>query len=124
MKKYLSELHTKSPAHKKRFAMLSSGAVTLSIFAVWSAVNFGTYGKLAQSDVQSEKVSEVSPLESLRASVATSFEGILKTLGVLKENLNQFNNEVESVVVPVTDTSSNTQYTNLQSSQIEIYGGE
>jgi hypothetical protein len=38
MKKYLSELHTKPHHHKKRFALLASGIVTLSIFAVWSVV--------------------------------------------------------------------------------------
>ncbi len=38
MKKYLKELHQKPHHHKKRFALLASGIVTLSIFAVWSAV--------------------------------------------------------------------------------------
>ena len=40
MKKYLKELHTKPHHHKKRFALLASSIVTLSIFAVWSAVRF------------------------------------------------------------------------------------
>ncbi len=40
MKKYLSTLHERPHHHKKRFAFLASGIVTLSIFAVWSLVRF------------------------------------------------------------------------------------
>lgn len=41
MRKYLSELHTKPRHHKKRFAMIVSGVVTLAIFSIWSSVKFG-----------------------------------------------------------------------------------
>lgn len=40
MNKYISTLHTKSPSHKKRFALLTSAGVTLLIFTVWSLVKF------------------------------------------------------------------------------------
>lgn len=41
MKKYLSTLHQKPHHHKKRFALLASSLVTLSIFGIWSLVKFG-----------------------------------------------------------------------------------
>ena len=72
--RYLNELHTKSDEHKKRFAFLSAGAATLAIFGFWSLATFGT-----DTSVVVEESNEVSPLESLSASVTSSIDGLKKS---------------------------------------------
>lgn len=41
MDTYIRELKKKSPEHKKRFALIVSGSVTLIIFVTWMFVKFG-----------------------------------------------------------------------------------
>ncbi len=72
MKKYFRELHTKTPSHKKRFALLASGGVTLAIFAVWSFVRFGGEPQIAKDSTG--PVNLAATVES--SSVAGAFEGI------------------------------------------------
>ena len=123
MKKYLTTLHTKSDAHKKRFALLTSGSATLLIFALWSTVHFATYGSVTANHASESKVAEVSPFASLRANVATGLEGLSATFGSLKQNVVT---GVEQLQIPTSQTqeatSTEASYTQLQNGQIEIYG--
>jgi len=80
MRKYLAELHTKPAHHKKRFAFLVSGGVTLVMFSIWMLATFGNGGTLAQEE---KSQNEVSPLESIMAGVGESFEGIRGSFGEL-----------------------------------------
>jgi len=89
---YLSELHRKPDRHKKRFALLASGTITLIIFGVWSMVNFGTgLGVTADSRQSSgaevAESSGISPFESLRLNLAASIEGLRSNLKGLKAGL-------------------------------------
>ena len=73
MDRYLAKLHKKPDHHKKRFALLASGTITLFIFGVWSLATFGVSG--ISEKVVVEK-NEVSPFESLRMSLGSSFEAL------------------------------------------------
>ncbi|MEK7175863.1 MAG: hypothetical protein AAB695_00620 [Patescibacteria group bacterium] len=64
MRKYLATLHKRPPHHKKRFALLTSGAFTLLIFAIWVLVNFGQGEATPAAAEKSLEV--VSPLESIK----------------------------------------------------------
>lgn len=80
MRKYIKTLYSRPDHHKKQFALLASATVTLFIFGVWSLVNFGGGGVVAQSEsegqVASIESSEISPFGSLRMSVAASLASI------------------------------------------------
>lgn len=78
MRKYLATLHQRPPEHKKRFALLVSGGVTLLIFGIWSLASFGVPDRTVARDE-----SEVTPLSSLKASVSTA----LKVLRSDRDNL-------------------------------------
>ena len=93
MRKYLSTLHQRSDNHKRRFALLSSGIVTLFIFGVWSLVNFGTTGgTLAENQIDTnssgQEESQVSPFQSFRDSVASSFEAFRGSFTNIRSSLN------------------------------------
>ena len=85
MRKYLATLHTKPDHHKKRFAFLASATITLFIFAVWSLVNFGTKSEVVAEETRE---TEVSPLESFSASIASSFQAIRDSFMELKGGVN------------------------------------
>lgn len=91
MRKYLATLHEKPEHHKKRFALLTSGVVTLFIFGVWSLVNFGlSEGGILARDTeenQTGRVAEVSPLGSLRMSLAATFSAFRGTVEEMKDSL-------------------------------------
>lgn len=92
MKRYLAELQKKPDRYKKRFAFLVSGVVTLFIFGSWSLAVFGTSGsKIADSEnagIASAKTNkEISPFQSVRINLATSFEAIRNSFGELKTSL-------------------------------------
>lgn len=90
MKKYLAELHTKPPHHKKRFAFAVSGLVTLIIFSFWTLATFGTGGTLAQNnEVEKASPNEVSPFQSIKMGAAASIEGIKSTFSGLKNGLSE-----------------------------------
>ena len=94
MRKYLSTLHQRPDHHKRRFALLTSGAITLFIFTVWSFVNFGTLGTESQAVALSE-TNEVSPFQSLRESLASSFEAFRDTAVEIKDVLKTVDIEVK-----------------------------
>ncbi|OHA91201.1 MAG: hypothetical protein A2758_01875 [Candidatus Zambryskibacteria bacterium RIFCSPHIGHO2_01_FULL_49_18] len=90
MRTYLSTLHKRSPAHKKRFAMLTSGGFTLLIFAVWAMVTFPPSG-LADPTAQMSggnvaKVNDANPFGSLMRGLEASFENLKESFGELKNN--------------------------------------
>lgn len=92
MRHYLATLHTKPDHHKKRFAFLVSAGVTLTMFTVWSLVTFGTGGTLAQNDPSttlgaSNSQIEVSPFESFREGLASSFDAMKESFEDLFLNI-------------------------------------
>ena len=93
MKKYLATLHQKSDSHKKRFALLTSGVVTLFIFSFWSLANFGVSGESDSTVVAKVDDSEVSPLESIRTNLATSIEALRNSFGEIKDGVGGVNLE-------------------------------
>ncbi len=80
MKRYLATLHTKSDHHKRRFALLASGSVTLLIFGIWSLATFGMNGAVVAKTEQ-----EVSPFQSLQMNLAASFEVLGNNFKELKD---------------------------------------
>ena len=82
MRKYLAELHKKPDHHKRQFALLASGTITLFIFGIWSIATFGINTKII-----AETENEVSPFQSLRMSMAASFEALRGNFGELRSGL-------------------------------------
>lgn len=82
MRKYLAELHKKPDHHKRQFALLASGTITLFIFGIWSIATFGINTKII-----AEAENEVSPFQSLRMNVAASLEALRGNFGELKSGL-------------------------------------
>lgn len=82
MRKYLATLHTKPDHHKKRFAFLVSGGVTLFLFMIWTLVTFGEGGTLAQT-VEENNNNEVSPFESISAGAGESVHGLQENFKAL-----------------------------------------
>ena len=101
MNKYLAELHKKPDHHKKQFALLASGTITLFIFGVWSLATFGINREvIAKSDggiVAASKVaeSEVGPFQSFRSNLASSLDAIKSNFGELKRSFESVNFETE-----------------------------
>lgn len=100
MEKYFAELHKKSDHHKQQFAFLASGTITLFIFGVWALATFGMNGgTIAKNDntsiVSSGVASEVTPFQSFRSNVASSFEAIQRNLVELKRGFETVNLEAE-----------------------------
>ena len=97
MRKYLTELHKKSDRHKKRFAFLASGTITLFIFGVWSLAVFSPKADQPLSGGENNRlsVSEVSPFQSIRMNLAASLEAIGDSFGELKAGLETMDFEAE-----------------------------
>ena len=76
MRQYLSTLHTRSDSHKKNFALLVSGGFTLSMFAIWTFVNFGQTVVEEQPVPTLASTQEVGPFESLLSSVSSAWDGL------------------------------------------------
>jgi hypothetical protein len=55
MHRYFETLHEKSDTHKKRFALVVAGSISLFIFTIWSFVNFGSGATLAQDESQERR---------------------------------------------------------------------
>src|SRR3989338_7293881 len=89
MRKYLTTLHRQSPRHKKRFALLAYGTITLFIFGVWSLATFGIDKEIVATE------DEVSPFQSLRINLASSLEALGNSLGELKVGLKSLDFESE-----------------------------
>ncbi len=91
MRKYLSQLPYQSDAHKKRFAFMASGVITLFIFSAWSLATFGVGGTLAINREPIERAhAEVGPIASLRLTLASSIESLKGNFINLKEGLDGF----------------------------------
>jgi ABC-type lipoprotein release transport system permease subunit len=96
MKKYLSTLHQRSPAHKKRFALIVSGGSTLLIFGVWAFVVFGGMNSTVSNDTQNKIVvanpqNEVSPFDDLKGGVANAVDAVKQQFDQVKESINSAN---------------------------------
>ena len=102
MQKYFRTLHRQPVEHKKRFALMASSVVTLFIFGIWSLATFGT-----RPEVIAQK-NEASPLDSLRTSVASSFEALTNSLQDLTKNLGSVNFEAG--------------YKDMRDKTLDIYG--
>ena len=81
MRKYLATLHKRPDHHKKRFALLVSGTITLFIFGVWSLATFGTNKVIVTGG------DEVSPFQSLHSSLAVSIEALQENFKELKDSV-------------------------------------
>ena len=127
MRKYLSTIHERPESHKKRFAFAVSGGVTLMIFAIWTMVNFGNGGVLAQETEPTSnteliagraqdgaaQVAEVSPLQSIGASVSSTWGALGEAWGELKGSLSG-----------LSDVDLGAEYEALKESTIDTYGGQ
>jgi len=97
MKRYLAELYKKPDHHKKRFALLASGTITLFIFGAWSLAVFPPKADqpLSGGKNNDSNVSEVSPFQSIRMNLATSLEAIRNSFEELKVGLEAVDFEAE-----------------------------
>ena len=86
MRKYLATIHEKPEHHKKRFALMVSGGFTLIIFAIWSLVNIGPSDRVVANDQN-----EISPFESLKASIGAAIQVLRSDVGDLKQGLETVN---------------------------------
>ncbi len=90
-------IHQRSHAHKQRFALLTSGGITLMIFGIWSLVVFG--GRTAQVAeapvVEVKAVDAESPFEGLKGGVANSFNAVKEQAEKIKETIANVNVETK-----------------------------
>jgi len=101
MRKYLAELHKKPDHHKKQFALLASGTITLFIFGVWSLATFGINEGIVAKD-------EAGPFQSFRSNVASSLEAIKSNFGQLKDGFKTMDFK--------------TEYQEMKNGALNIYG--
>jgi len=107
MKKYLSTIHQRSPAHKRHFALVVSGGITLIIFGLWSLVVFGnknpilaenpSSGVVVSTTIDNSNVS--SPFDDISSGVASVFEAIKNQFFQVKQSVNSIDvqNKYEEV---------------------------
>ena len=112
MKRYLSTLHRQPDEHKRRFALFVSSVVTLFIFSIWSLVIFGTSpgGILAENEtnqVAETTSGDISPFQSMRSGLASSFQALKNSFGELKSGIESVNLE--------------TKYQDLRDGALDIY---
>ena len=115
MRKYLAQLHKKPDHHKKQFAFLVSGTITLFIFGVWSLATFGMNdGVIVKNDTSSTGTiskmteSEVTPFQSFRSNLASSLDALKINFGELKRSFETMNLE--------------TEYKEMKDGALNIYG--
>lgn len=113
MGKYLDTLHQKPDHHKKRFALLASATITLFIFGIWSMVTFGVNGgilaRIKNTSTAPEKTAkiEISPLQSLRMNLSSSWEAFVTSFNELKNGMKNVDFE--------------TEYQNMKEKTLNIY---
>ena len=92
MRRYISTIHTRSDAHKKRFALGVSGLVTLMIFGVWSVFTFDMFkgSVIAEIEGNQNTASAIEPLENVSNGLGESFK-------VLKDQFNTMKGSIKSV---------------------------
>lgn len=103
MRKYLANLKNKPDHHKKQFAFLASGTITLFIFGIWSLTTFGI-----AKDIVVEENQEVGPFETVRSNLAASFQAIGENIGLLEESVKTLDLEAS--------------YINLREGALDTYG--
>lgn len=91
MRTYLSTLHERPHAHKKRFALVTAGSFTLLIFAIWALATFGTPEPTTAS--ANRAVEESSPISALIRGMGTGFKAFIGTTNEMKESLEVVNYE-------------------------------
>jgi hypothetical protein len=99
MRKYLRNLETKSPAHKKRFAFAVSAGITLSIFCFWSMFTFsllrGDETLAVESNVENldnrSNTASVSnaaaPFDTISSSIGQSFQALKDQFRTIKGSI-------------------------------------
>lgn len=95
MRKYLSTLHERPHAHKKRFALVTAGSFTLLVFAIWALATFGS-APVATSGTEASAnraVLESSPIGSLMRGIGAGFKAFIGTTNEMKESLEVVNYE-------------------------------
>jgi len=106
MKKYISEIHTKSPEHKKKFALMVSASITLIIFGVWAFVKFND---LTNRPVVTENnrplVEEITPISNITDGIANSLEAIKTTATDLKNSVNQASFQNQNGKIDTSNTN-------------------
>ncbi len=106
MKKYISEIHTKSPEHKKKFALLVSAGITLVIFGVWAFVKFND---LANKPVVAENkqpiIEEITPISNITDGIANSLEAIKTTAVDLKSSFEEVNLQNQNGKIDTRNTN-------------------
>jgi len=104
MKEYLRTIHQRPDAHKKRFAFVVSGIITLIIFAVWSFVMLNNPTTVADNNSNnnlaavvgaddnvlpaSTDVNAVTPFQDLLSGIGSAFDAIKQSIGQLKDATN------------------------------------
>ena len=99
MKKYLSTLHKRSPAHKKHFALVVSGGATLIIFGIWSMVVFGNSNAVVANQtsndsntvVATDNTNAVSPFDDVKGGVANSIDAIKQQFNQITQTVGSLN---------------------------------
>ncbi|MDB5266487.1 MAG: hypothetical protein JWN89_302 [Parcubacteria group bacterium] len=112
MRHYLATVHTRSHSHKKRFAFLISGGITLSIFMIWSLFTFSSFGNdatLAENAAPIENTGP-SPFESLQGGVAASVASLKDQFNAVKGNVKAVNlqSEYERMRTDALNSNSGT----------------
>lgn len=104
MRSYLSTIHLRSHAHKKRFALGVSAGITLSIFTIWSLMTFSSLNNdstvVAEGNMNTQNTAEeIPPLNTLKSGVAASFQAIKDQFGNLKGSVKavDLNSEYQTI---------------------------
>jgi hypothetical protein len=118
MKEYLRTIHKRSDTHKKRFALIVSGLVTMLIFLVWAIVSFGNATPVAANNSTSDDslaavveatpaadVNAVTPFQDLLSGIGSAVDAIKQSVGQVKQaassvNLNQDYQNVRNDALP------------------------
>lgn len=88
MRHYLATLHKRPDHHKRRFALLASGSITVLIFVAWALVTFGNGGTLAENNNDPERANpEIGPIDSLRAGASESLDALGNSFKDLKSGV-------------------------------------
>jgi hypothetical protein len=115
MSSYLSTIHTKSPAHKKRFAFGVSAGFTLVIFAFWSFATFSGQNKVVADSNSLQPVQVAGAAAAFKASNNVNAEspfdtlktGFSDTMSAIKDGLSQTKTSIDSV-------DMNSKYQNVR----------
>jgi hypothetical protein len=113
MDKYLIKLHKKPDRHKKQFALLASGTITLFIFGIWSLATFGLNEEIMAKGgnvpiASNTMENESGPFQSFRSNMALVLEAI-------RGNFEELKNGFRAV-------DFNAEYQEMKDGALKIYG--